>query len=158
MAKGAANETEAVDLFNQLDQNSKQCLWKHFELQRKSMDVDAGFQSVACKGAGSMSKKMKIMAGFIMDKGNIGSNYQNFYQSVSVTKSQTYEENWLSMEKALSTWGKNELYERVKSGTIEMRKNPKDPRLPEFREKKVTKKVNVDNARVLIMEANHTWV
>jgi hypothetical protein len=151
LAKGASNEKDALELFNNLDSNSKQCLWKHFELQRKSMDVDAGFQSVAGKGAGSMGKKMKLMAGFIMDKGNIGSNYQSFYQSVSVTKSQTYEESWLSMEKALSTWGKNELYERVKSGTIEMRKNPKDPRFPEFREEKVTKKVNVDNTRNLTM-------
>lgn len=151
LAKGAENEEQALALFAKLDTNSKQCLWKHFELQRKSNDADDGFQQVATKGAGSMGKKMKLMAGFIMDKGNIGSNYQQFYQSVSVSRSSTYEEAWLSLEKALGTWGKTELYERVKAGTIAMRKNPKDPRFPEFREEKTTTKVTAEGTRHFTM-------
>ena len=107
LANGAESEEQALALFNQLDSNSKQCLWKHFELQRKSNDADDGFQQVASKGAGSMGKKLKLMAGFIMDKGNIGSNYQHFYQSDSVTRSSTYEEACLSLSESSGHMGQD---------------------------------------------------
>lgn len=151
MNAGADNEEDALAQFNKLDPKSKQSLWKAFELQRKSTGFDDQYNEETGKGAGSTIKKMKLMAGFIMDKGNIGNNYKQFMQKISVTKSKSYEAEWISLEKALRSWGKKELFERVKSGSILMRKNPKDPRFPEFKEESVKEKINVDNVREYAM-------
>ena len=148
---GADNEQEALDQFNTLDPKSKMCIWKAFELQRKANGFEDQWVSETGKGAGSTTKKMQLMAGFIMDKGNIGNNYKQFMQKICVTKSKTYEAEWISTEKALRAWGKKELFERVKSGSILMRKNPKDPRFAEFKEESVKERVNVDNSREFAM-------
>ena len=149
LAKGAKDEEDALAQFQKLDKGDQQCLWKSFELQRKSAGVNDDYKTQVGSGAGIMSKKSKLLAGFIMDKGSVGNNYKRFMQSIKVTKEDTYQTQWISLEKAIQTWGKKELQARVQSGTILMRKNPKDPRFPEFKEEVVTQKVTVANGREL---------
>ena len=72
-------------------------------------------------------------------------------QSIKVSRSKNYESEWISLEKALRAWGKTELHQRVHSGTILMRKNPKDPMFPKFKEKIVKEATNVDQTRELQM-------
>jgi len=146
---GASDEDDALAKFNALDANSKMSMWKQFELQRKSSGFDGQWVAETGQGTGSSKKKMQLMAGFILDKGNIGNNYKSFMQKICVTKATDYESEWISLQKALNVWGKKELYARVQSGSILMRKNPKDPRFPEFKEETVKEKVHVENAREL---------
>jgi len=149
LKKGAKDENEALLEFGKLDRNAQQSLWKAFELQRKSAGVNDDYKSHVGTGAGIMAKKNKLLAGFILDKGSCGGNYKHFMQSIKVSKEATYQSQWITLEKALQTWGKKELQARVQSGTILMRKNPRDPRLPEFKEEFVSHKVTVAGNREL---------
>jgi hypothetical protein len=143
---GAPNEAEALKKFNQLDELSKMSLWKSFEAERKMTGHNDQWVSETT-GPGSTKLKQKLLAGFIMDKGNIGNNYKQFMQGIKVSRSKNYESEWISLEKALRAWGKNELHQRVQSGTILMRKNPKDPRFPEFKEEILRESMKVDQTR-----------
>ena len=149
LKKGASDEDQALVEFGKLDKNAQQSLWKAFELQRKSAGVNDDYKAQVGTGAGIMAKKNKLMAGFILDKGSCGGNYKHFMQSIKVSKEATYQSQWITLEKALQTWGKKELQARVQSGTILMRKNPRDPRFPEFKEEFVTNKVTVAGNREL---------
>ena len=148
---GAEDQDDALAKFNALDPNSKMSMWKLFELQREANGFDGQWVSETGKGTGSSMKKMQLMAGFILDKGNIGNNYKSFMQKICVTRAKEYESEWISLQKALNVWGKKELYARVQSGSILMRKNPKDPRFPEFKEETVKDKVLVENNRELAL-------
>lgn len=149
LKKGATDEDQAMVEFQKLDKNAQQSLWKAFELQRKSAGVNDEYKAQVGTGAGIMAKKNRLLAGFILDKGSCGSNYKHFMQSIKVVKEDTYQSQWITLEKALQTWGKKELQARVQSGTILMRKNPKDPRFPEFKEEVVSQKVTVARNREL---------
>ena len=147
--KGATDEAQALLEFGKLDKNAQQSLWKAFELQRKSAGVNDDYKSHVGTGAGIMAKKNKLLAGFILDKGTCAGNYKHFTQSIKVSKEATYQSQWITLEKAVQTWGKKELQARVQSGTILMRKNPRDPRFPEFKEEFVSHKVTVAGNREL---------
>ena len=147
--KGATDEAQALLEFGKLDKNAQQSLWKAFELQRKSAGVNDDYKSHVGTGAGIMAKKNKLLAGFILDKGTCAGNYKHFMQSIKVSKEATYQSQWITLEKAVQTWGKKELQARVQSGTILMRKNPRDPRFPEFKEEFVSHKVTVAGNREL---------
>ena len=146
---GATDQDDAIAKFNALDANSKMSVWKLFELHRKASGSDGQWVQETGKGTGSSMKKVQLMAGFILDKGNIGNNYKSFTQKICVTRAKEYESEWISLQKALNVWGKKELHARVQSGSILMRKNPKDPRFPEFKEETVKDKVLVENNREL---------
>jgi hypothetical protein len=54
-------------------------------------------------------QKNKLLAGFILDKGSCGGNYKHFMQSIKVSKEATYQSQWITLEKAVQTWGKKRI-------------------------------------------------
>eukprot|EP00959_Pyramimonas_sp_CCMP1952_P072493 1514346-Pyramimonas_sp.AAC.1 len=53
-------------------------------------------------------------------------------QEINISKARTVEEQWLPLTKAQRRWGNQELVERVKSGSVRARRDPKDRRFWEF--------------------------
>ena len=57
-----------------------------------------------------------------MDKGQPGECYRKMLTTVSLSKKSGVEETWLTKAEALQKWGKDELKDRLQTGTIQARR------------------------------------
>jgi hypothetical protein len=63
------------------------------------------------KGSGSIAKKKRCLIGWVLDKGQCKQHYREFFQSISVVKSDIYEAVWMTYEEAKGKYGTKELKE-----------------------------------------------
>lgn len=82
-----------------------------------------------------VAKKKSMLAGWVLDKGACGKNYKTFQMQAMVSKSSGLYADWLSQKEAVDKYGKTQLEEMVKAGTIEFRRLKSDPRFWEFKAK-----------------------
>ena len=113
---------------SKLDDKASQRLWKAFEVSRKSSGADKVYQEATETKVGQVKKKRAMLLGWIRDGKKPGEHFKACVESVSLKKTQGLTSTWLTQAQAMTHWGKEELQERVKSGTVKARKDPQDSR------------------------------
>ena len=142
------NEEAFVKALAKLKPEAAQRLWKKFQNSRKAEGAEDEYQeTLKGKSAGSLHKKRKLLLGWIQSGKTCGEIYREYMTKVTFTKTSGEKEKWLTITQALQCWGKNELWQRVKSGTIKARGNPEDNRFWEFRINKQVGKTEVARAK-----------
>ena len=142
------NEESFVKALAKLKPEAAQRLWKKFQNSRKAEGAEDEYQeTLKGKSAGSLHKKRKLLLGWIQSGKTCGEIYREYMTKVTFTKTSGEKEKWLTTTQALQCWGKNELWQRVKSGTIKARRNPEDNRFWEFRINKRVGKTEVARAK-----------
>ena len=125
-----------------------QRLWKKFQNSRKAEGAEDEYQeTLKGKSAGSLHKKRKLLLGWIQPGKTCGEIYRGYMTKVTFTKTSGVKEKWLTTTQALQCWGKNEFWQRVKSGTIKARRTPEDNRFWEFRINQQVDKTEVARAK-----------
>lgn len=118
---------------SKLDDKASQRLWKAFEVSRKSSGADKVYQEATETKVGQVKKKRAMLLGWIRDGKKPGEHFKACVESVSLKKTQGLTSTWLTQAQAMTHWGKEELQERVKSGTVKARKDPQDSRYWQFK-------------------------
>ena len=131
------DEASFTEALKKLDSGASQRLWKQFEASRKAMPGTNQAWQEAMQGEnkpGSLAKKRKLLHCWIQSGKTCTEKFRTFMDTVTLSKSTNVKEKWLTKQKALAEFGKEELLERVKSGTIRARRNPMDKRYWEFQQ------------------------
>lgn len=140
------DEKNFLAALQKLDSGASMRLWKQFQNSRKSEGQEEDYNNAVSNGIGAVAKKRKLLYGWAQSDQTCGEQYRKYMHQISLVKSSGVKEKWLTTAQAVSTWGKDELWARVKAGTISARKCPQDPRFYEFK--------NVQ--QVAKTEASHT--
>lgn len=106
-------------------------LWKAFEASRRASKDDDEYKETT-KGDGGKDKKKVMLRSWCLDGGKCTKHYRQQIQSMKLTKQDTDKTKWLTQKQAMDMYGTDELRERVKAGTITMKKDSADPRFYKF--------------------------
>ena len=129
-----ASDAKIEEFLLKLSDKEQMCLWKKFESQRKQDGTDEQYRK-AVAGHGSRKKSVKCLKVYLKTGGNTkDALFQDLVTKVSGTRGFEEKSVWQPLNYMLQKFGMKELKARVLAGTIECRKNPHDPRFPEFRE------------------------
>ena len=112
---------------------------------RRTQEED--YNSAVTSGTGAVAKKRKLLYGWVQSAQTCGEQYRGYMQQISLVKSSGVKQKWLTSAQALSTWGKDELWARVKAGTISARKCSQDPRFYEFKNVQQVAKTEATHTR-----------
>ena len=127
-----------------LDGAASQRLWKAFAKSRKSSGEQEKYPEATTSAKdGSLAKKRKLLFGWVCDGKETGEHYKSMVETVSLKKSEGVTSTWLTKNQALQHWGKEELQERVASGSIVARKDPADSKYWQF-------KANTEESKVFV--------
>ena len=135
-----------------LDEKAAMRLWKAFEKSRKSSGAQEEYKATTSESVGSLAKKRKLLFGWVCDGQTTGEHYKAMVDKVSLKKSEGVTSTWLTKAQALAHWGKEELQERVASGSIVARKDPADPNYWQFRANTEQSQVNVTREQAFTFE------
>ena len=100
---------------NKLDSKASMRLWKAFETSRKMSGEEEKYKEATKEGVGALRKKRKLLFGWVVDGKKTGDSFKECLEQVSLVKAQT-------------DWGEEELRERVKGGTVIAKRDPADRR------------------------------
>ena len=129
-----ASDDKIQQFLVKLSDKEQMCLWKKFENQRKQDGTDDQYRQVVA-GTGMKKKANACLKVFLKAGGNTkDAMFQDLVTRVYGTKSMEEKAVWQPLNYMLTRYGLKELKARVLAGTVERRKNPHDPRFPEFRE------------------------
>ena len=129
-----ASDDKIQQFLLKLSDKEQMCLWKKFENQRKQDGTDEQYRKVVA-GTGMKKKANACLKVYLKTGGNTkDAMFQDLVTKVYGTKSMEEKAAWQPLNYMLTRYGMKELKARVLAGTIECRKNPHDPRFPEFRE------------------------
>ena len=126
-------EKDFLQALQKLDSNAAMRLWKEFQKSRKVEGQEEEYNNAVKDGTGSLAKKRKLLYGWVMSDKTCGEQYREYMLKVNFVKTSGVKEKWPTSQQALATWGKDELWARVKAGTIAARKCPQDTRFWEFK-------------------------
>lgn len=118
---------------SKLDDKASQRLWKAFEVSRKSSGADQMHQEATETKVGQVKKKRQLLLGWIRDGKKPGEHFKTCVESVSLKRTQGLTSTWLTQAQAITHWGKEELQDRVKTGTVKARRDPQDKKYWQFR-------------------------
>lgn len=131
--EGASND-KIEQFLVKLSDKEQMCLWKKFESQRKQDGTDGQYRT-AVSGCGMKKKSLTCLKAYLKTGGNTkDALFQDLVTKVYATKAHEEKEVRQPLNYMLQRYGMKELKARVLAGTIDCRKNPYDPRFPEFRE------------------------
>jgi len=129
-----ASDSKIEEFLLKLSDKEQMCLWKKFESQRRQDGTDEQYRQ-AVSGAGMKKKAGNCLKVYLKAGGTTkDSTFQDLVTRVYSTKNFEEKSVWQPGNYMLQKFGMKELKARVLAGTIECRKNPHDPRFPEFRE------------------------
>lgn len=130
-----ASDAKIEEFLLKLSDKEQMSLWKKFEHQRKIDGTDEQYRS-AVHGVGMKKKSNTCLKLYLKTGGNTKHHsYQQHVTSVGHTKELEQKDAWQPLNFMIQRYGAQELKARVLAGTIECRKNPVDPRFPEFRDR-----------------------
>ena len=129
---GGIDQEGFEEALGQLDPSVSQALWKAFEQSRKACGQEELYKN-ECNGVGGAKKKRQLLRAWIMDKQSCGQTYRQSQHTMGLLKTQGVKEKYITKEEALTKWGKDELAQRLASGTIHARRCPQDKRFWEFK-------------------------
>ena len=129
-----ASDDKIEEFLVKLSDKEQMSLWKKFEHQRKQDGTDDQYRK-AVAGCGMKKKANSCLKVYLKTGGNTKDVlFQDLVTKVYCSKDLEEKTIWQPLNYMLQRYGMKELKARVLAGTIECRKNPHDPRFPEFRE------------------------
>lgn len=132
-AAGSMDEKNFMSALAKLEPKAAQKLWKKFQNSRKAAGEEDKYQDAMKHGAGSLERKRKLLFQWVQNDKSCGDKYREYVQKLTLVKSDAVKQKWLTTQQAIAQWGKDELWSRVKAGTILARKCPQDNRFWEFK-------------------------
>ena len=128
---GRIDQEGFEEVLGQLDPSVSQALWKGFEQSRKACGQEELYKN-ECNGVGGTKKKRQLLRAWIMEKQSCGQTCRQSQHTMGLLKTQGVKEKHMTKEETLTKWGKDELAQRLASGTIYARRCPQDKRFWEF--------------------------
>ena len=144
---GSLDEANFLKALSKLEPKAAQKLWKKFQNSRKAEGQEEEYQEAMKHGAGSLDRKRKLLFNWVQSDKTCGDRYREYIQKISLVKTEGVKQKWLTSQQALATYGKEELWSRVKSGTILARRCPQDSRFWEFRSCQEMSRTEVTKAK-----------
>jgi hypothetical protein len=129
-----ASEDKIERWIDKLNNNEQMCLWKKYEKQRHTEGTHDDYVK-ATAGSGKQTKSRACLKVYLKTGTTKSTEHKTMigeYMNINI-KEQSNE--WKNMQEAIAIWGQSELQARVLSGSIICRKNPDDPRYPQFLQK-----------------------
>jgi hypothetical protein len=117
-----------------LDTKELTACWKRFEFGRSKSDVaKEHWDAMKTMGRGeNKDQKKRLLLMAFLKEGKCGERYLSSMESLQVGKEDEKNLRWVPWEECKRWYGEQEAKSRVSSGTIPVRKCPKDSRFFEF--------------------------
>ena len=139
--KPGVSDDSAQAVLKTLTASELQVLWKEFDRSRLKEGAQDEYKKNT-SGPGQIEKRNRLLRGWLIDgKTCQGEHYKTLQKTIVVAKQEQYEGLWQPQVYMETKYGRKELLARVESGTIQVRKNPKDKRFYEFKDEVVGEKV-----------------
>ena len=145
---GAAANAVAVEaMMTNLTVNDQQIVWKDFEAKRLAQGTQQQYAE-ATSGAGSRQKKRLLLTAYFEGAKNTKTRYFiKCAADVSHERTDKYEAAWLPLASMLTKYGKAELIDHVKEGSISCRPHPKNKKFWQFQDEVESTGTEVKNKR-----------
>ena len=130
----AANAATVEGMMATLTVNDQQIVWKEFEAKRIAQGTQEQY-AMATNGAGGRHKKRMFLTAYFEGGKNTKTQYfVKCHADVSHERTDKYEAAWLPLASMLTKYGKAELIDHVKEGSISCRPHPKNKKFWQFQD------------------------